>query len=90
MGSSTLIIGWMMAAKVALGSQPSGMKSAVIRPQAMNAPILGITMLAKCPPHRWIVEPTCQRDGFSSAVFVILNCSLVFPAIGAGRASKAT
>jgi len=33
---------------------PVGMKGAVISPQAMNAPMLGITMPARLPPRRWI------------------------------------
>ena len=33
--------------------QPVWMNSAVIRPQAMNAPMLGRTMLDKKVPNRW-------------------------------------
>ena len=34
--------------------QPISMKRAVIRPQAMNAPMFGITMFDKKVPNRWI------------------------------------
>jgi hypothetical protein len=42
--------------------QPTLMKIAVIRPHAMNAPILGITMFDKKVPNRWtatLAEPVC-------------------------------
>ena len=54
-GSSSVIIGSTSAANCLLGSQPVGMNSAVIRPHAMNAPMLGITMPARWPPRRWIL-----------------------------------
>ncbi len=41
-------------AKVALGIQPVGINRAVMRPQAMNAPTLGMTIPAKKPPSSWI------------------------------------
>src|SRR3954451_10713716 len=37
--------------------QPVSMKSAVIRPQAMKAPMLGSTMFDRKVPNRW----TCSR-----------------------------
>ena len=37
-----MIIGPTSCANVSLGGQPVGMNSAVIRPQAMNAPMLGM------------------------------------------------
>ena len=41
---STMIIGPTISARSALGVQPSGMNSAVMKPNAMNAPMLGMTM----------------------------------------------
>ena len=41
---STTIIGPTISARSALGVQPSGMNSAVMKPKAMNAPMLGMTM----------------------------------------------
>jgi len=46
-GSSRVIIGPTSWANVSFGSQPVGMNIAVIRPHAMNAPMLGITMPAR-------------------------------------------
>src|SRR5437762_11196714 len=51
------MIGPTSAASCLLGSHPVGMNSAVMRPQAMNAPMLGMTMPARNPPMRW----TCTR-----------------------------
>jgi hypothetical protein len=42
-----LIIGPTSFANVSFGSHPVGMNSAVIRPQAMIAPMFGITMPAR-------------------------------------------
>ncbi|SCM77288.1 hypothetical protein KL86PLE_41093 [uncultured Pleomorphomonas sp.] len=48
-----MIIGPTSLAKNSLGSQPVGMKSVVMIPQAINAPILGITMLLRKRPTCW-------------------------------------
>ncbi len=47
MGSSVEMIGPTRASRVLLGSHPVGMNSAVTRPQAMNAPMLGMIMPAR-------------------------------------------
>jgi hypothetical protein len=39
-------------AKPSLGIHPVGMKKAVIKPQAMNAPMLGMIIPANAPPIR--------------------------------------
>src|SRR6476659_2199056 len=46
-----------MVAIFSLGVHPTGMKKAVMRPQAMIAPMLGITMFDKKVPNFW----TCTR-----------------------------
>jgi hypothetical protein len=51
MGSRYLIIGPTSSPNVSLGVHPVGIKRAVIRPQAMNAPMLGMIMPAKKPPN---------------------------------------
>ena len=48
------MIGVTMVAKVSLGAHPFGMKRAVSRPQAMNAPMLGMIIPARWPPKRWM------------------------------------
>jgi hypothetical protein len=50
-----LIIGPTSAPNLSFGSQPVGMNSAVMRPQAMNAPMFGMTMAARKPPTRWML-----------------------------------
>ena len=42
-----MIIGPTSSASDSFGSQPFGMNSAVMRPQAMNAPMFGMTMPAR-------------------------------------------
>ena len=51
-GSRYVIIGPTSFAIVSFGVQPVGMKNAVMRPQAMNAPMFGITIAARLPPKR--------------------------------------
>ena len=46
-GNRYVIIGPTISAMVAFGVQPLGMNNAVIRPQAMKAPMLGMTMPAR-------------------------------------------
>jgi hypothetical protein len=46
-GSRYLIMGSTSAASVSFGNQPVSMNSAVIRPQAMNAPMLGMIIPAR-------------------------------------------
>ncbi|MFD0534684.1 hypothetical protein ACFQY7_13860 [Actinomadura luteofluorescens] len=53
-GSRNLIIGSTSSPSSLFGSQPVGMNRAVIRPQAMNAPMFGITIAAIRPPSRWM------------------------------------
>src|SRR5258708_32112175 len=47
------MVGPTSLAKVVLGVQPVGMNRAVSRPQAMNAPMFGITMPARNAPNFW-------------------------------------
>ena len=42
-----------MLANCSLGSHPASINNAVIRPQAMKAPILGITIALKNLPNFW-------------------------------------
>src|SRR6478672_1217670 len=53
MGRRYVIIGPTSLARVSFGVQPVGITNAVISPQAMNAPMLGITIAARLPPNRW-------------------------------------
>ena len=57
-GSRIVMIGPTSLARSALGIQPVGMNRAVIRPQAMKAPMLGMTMPARYPPSRWMLALT--------------------------------
>src|SRR5450759_3992125 len=50
-GRRYVMMGPTSAANVVFGVQPVGMKSMVIRPQAMNAPMLGMIMPARYPPN---------------------------------------
>ena len=45
-----MIIGPTIFENSSFGIHPVGMKSAVIKPHAMNAPMFGITMPARLPP----------------------------------------
>src|SRR5919106_4795642 len=54
-GNRKKIIGPTSSARSSFGVHPVGMKNAVIRPHAMNAPMLGITIPARNPPKRWIL-----------------------------------
>ena len=46
------MMGPTISARSLLGSHPSGMNRAVIRPQAMKAPMFGMTMPASRLPNR--------------------------------------
>ena len=50
MGSKKKTMGSTMDEIFSLGKKPLGIKSAVIRPQAINAPMLGIIMLERNVP----------------------------------------
>ena len=50
---------WLLAnakvgASVSFGAQPVWMKSAVMKPHAMKAPTLGITIAVRNPPNAWM------------------------------------
>ena len=53
-GSRYFSIGETILAMFSLGHQPPGMNKAVIRPQAMNAPMFGITIALRLLPNLWI------------------------------------
>src|SRR6476620_4622683 len=57
-----------MVAIFAFGVQPTGMKNAVIRPQAMIAPMFGMTMLDRNVPNRW----ACTRTPAPLDVIVVV------------------
>src|SRR5918993_4629509 len=57
-GSRYVIMGPTRVAAFSLGTQPVSMNIAVIRPQAMNAAMLGITIDARKAPARCTVAFT--------------------------------
>src|SRR2546430_8508106 len=68
-GNRYTIIGPTSLARFPLGVQPVGMKKAVIKPQAMNAPIFGMTIPAMKPPYRCI--RSCIRDTSSGGIVLL-------------------
>jgi hypothetical protein len=52
-GSRNLIMGPTRDANFSFGSHPVGINNAVINPQAINAPMLGMTMPLKNLPKDW-------------------------------------
>jgi hypothetical protein len=59
MGSRYEIMGPTSLLNVSFGVQPVFMNNAVINPQAMKAPMFGITMDAMNPPQLWILSLIC-------------------------------
>src|SRR5438132_12239513 len=68
-GNRHTIIGPTSLARSSLGVQPVGMKKAVSKPQAMNAPIFGMTIPAMKPPYRCI--RSCIRDTSSGGIVLL-------------------
>ncbi len=69
-------MGVTRAPNFALGSQPVGMNRAVIRPQAMNAPMFGMTIEARNPPKRCTDARTpvpVTAGVYAMAMFVLLD-----------------
>ncbi len=52
-GRRYLMMGSTSLASSSFGNHPVGMKSAVSRPHAMNAPTFGMTMAVRNPPKAW-------------------------------------
>ena len=50
-GNSHFAIGPTISAKLSFGIQPAGMNNAVMNPQAMNAPIFGMTIALRNRPN---------------------------------------
>src|SRR4051812_24072529 len=63
--------------------QPVSMKSAVIRPQAMKAPMLGSTMFDRKVPNRW----TCSRIPPLRATGGVVVAMTDLPELGSGTRS---
>jgi hypothetical protein len=53
MGRSQVMIGPTSRARYSFGSQPVGMNNAVIKPQAIKAPMFGITIALRKRPADW-------------------------------------
>ena len=56
------MLGPTIVAIFSFGVHPSGMKNAVIRPQAMIAPMFGMIMLDRNVPNFWTWTRTDVRD----------------------------
>src|SRR5829696_988876 len=86
-GSRYVIIGPTSVAAFSFGSQPVSMNIAVIRPQAMKAAMLGITIDARKAPTRCTVA--LAPVPFTAGVYALMVTLLAVPAgRGAGRRGR--
>jgi hypothetical protein len=65
------MVGPTIVAIFSLGVQPTGMKKAVMIPQAMIAPMLGMIMFDRKVPNRWTWTRIPLRGWAASVVVAI-------------------
>src|SRR3954467_4975556 len=72
------MVGPTIEAIFAFGVHPSGMKNAVIRPQAMIAAMFGMIIMDRNVPNFWTRTRAPERDAPEAAAVVAVEAMCVF------------